>query len=84
MWVHTASSQQTVTVLKVESKSKRSQKRALLFADTNDSLLRKADTRQIRQVLGASLAVLTFAASSARGARWLSKPSREEDLSTLF
>lgn len=57
-----ASSQRAAAVLKAKQESSRPQKFSTGFVATDDLLLRKAGSEMIRQVLGASMAVQTYAA----------------------
>lgn len=66
----TAASQELVAVLKIMTKSPRSQKLRTIFAVTDDLLLRKASTEQVGQTLGASMAVQIYAVGDGHVAQW--------------
>lgn len=55
----TAFSQEVVVLLKAKTESSASQKSATLFAATGDPILRKADSKQVSQIVRACMAVQT-------------------------
>lgn len=65
-----ASSQYVAAVLGTKAESRRAKKNGAIIAITDDSLLRKARTKQVGQVLRASTAVQKYAVSEVCVAQW--------------
>lgn len=65
-----ASSQMMVGRLRMKMESRKADSYAYMFAATDRSVLRKAETKQFRQVVRASAAVKTYAASGGCVSEW--------------